>query len=125
VSELIAKILICLVVVVFAFVSLSLARPVSGGGKLSLKLCIVNAVGWLVVLPLSTTGHPPPFLIPTLLFWLINVVLLPAAAIALWVSHKAREERRPFLAVASTYVAMNLVALFVVPFIWLLREVSR
>lgn len=125
VSELIAKFLICLGVIIFVSVSLSLAKPVSGGGKLSLKLCIANAVGWLIILPLSNIGHPPPFLIPTVLFWLINIVLLPAAAIALWVGHKEREERIPYLAVASTYVAMNLVVLFVVPFVWFLREASR
>jgi hypothetical protein len=109
----------------FATASLSLAKPVSGGGTLSRKLCIANAIGWLIILPLSSTGHPPPFLIPTVLFWLINLVLLPAAAIALWVSHKQSEERIPYLVIASTYVAMNFVILFVVPFVWVLREAIR
>ena len=125
VSELVTKIIGFVIVILFVFVCLCVVKPVSGGGRLSLKLCIANAVGWLIILPLSSVGHPPPFLIPTVLFWIINVILLPAAAIALWVSHKEREERMPYLAVASTYVAMNLVVLFVVPFVWGLREASR
>jgi hypothetical protein len=84
-------------------------KPVSGGGRLSLKFCIANAVGWLIILQLSGTGHPPPFLFPTLLFWLLNLVLLPATAVSLWVSYKQREERTFYLAAASTYVAMNAI----------------
>jgi hypothetical protein len=121
-SEIFARILISVLVVMFVAVSISLAKPVSSGGTLSRKLCLANAVGWLIILPLSSTGHPPPFLIPTILFWLINLVLLPAAAIALWVSHREREERMVYLSVASSYVAMNFIVLFVVPFVWLLRE---
>ncbi len=109
----------------FVSISLVLTKPVSGGGRLARKLCVANGVGWLIILPLSTTGHPPPFLTPTVLFWLINLGLRPAAAIALWVSHKNREERISYLAVASSYIAMNLVILFVGPFVWVLREASR
>ena len=57
-----------------------------------------------------------------ILFCLANLVLLPAAFFALWRSHKEREERIPFVAVASTYIALNLVVLFVVPFAWVLTE---
>lgn len=124
-SGLIARILICLVVIVFVSVSLILAKPVSGGGRLARRLCIANAVGWLIILPLSTSGHPPQFLIPTVLFWLINLVLLPAAAIALWLSHKQREEGIPYLAVAFTYIVMNFLVLFAVPIVWILRDASR
>jgi hypothetical protein len=124
VSESVIKVFGFLVVSLFVFVCLSLAKPVSGGGKLSLKLCIANAIGWLIILPLSTSGHPPPFLIPLVLFWLINLVLLPAAGVALWAGHK-EEEKVSYVAVASTYVAMNLVVLFVIPFVWFLREASR
>ena len=124
-SESIARILIGVVVITFAFVSLSVAKPVSDGGKLSFKLCIANALGWLVILPLSGSGHPPPFLIPMISFWLINLVVLPSAAISLWVGHKEGEERVRYLAVGGTYVAMNLVVLFVVPFIWLLSSASQ
>jgi hypothetical protein len=125
VAELVARIIAFLAVIIFVFVCLRLIKPVTGGGKLSLKLCIANAVGWLIILPLSTTGHPPPFLFPTVVFWLINLVLLPATAIALWVSHKEREERTRYLAAASTYVAMNAVVLFVVPLVWIVREATR
>jgi len=125
VAELVARTIAFLGVLIFVFVCLRLIKPVTGGGKLSRKLCIANAVGWLIILPLSTTGHPPPFLFPTVVFWLINLVLLPATAIALWVSHKEREERNVYLAAASTYVAMNAVVLFVVPLVWIVREATR
>jgi hypothetical protein len=124
VSESIARILICLIVIAFISVSLSLAKPVSDGGKLSHKLCIANALGWLAILPLSNRGHPPPFLIPMIFFWLINLVLLPSAAIALWVGHKEREERVRYFAVGVAYVAMNVLVLFIVPFIWLLTNAA-
>jgi len=113
------------VVIIFVFLFLILTKPVSGGGRLSRKLCVANAVGWLFILPLSSTGHPPPFLIPTALFWLINIVLLPAAAFAIWTSYKEREERISYLAVASSYIVVNLAILFVIPLVWLVREVGR
>ena len=117
-AELIVRVIAFLALLIFVFVSLRLIKPMTGGGRLARKLCIANAVGWLIILPLSTTGHPPTFLFPTILFWLINLVLLPATAIALWVSHKEREERALYLATASTYVAVNAVILFVVPLVW-------
>jgi hypothetical protein len=58
------------------------------------------------------------------LFWLLNLVLLPAAAFALWASYREREERIPYLAIASTYIMVNLAVLFVIPIVWLVREVS-
>jgi hypothetical protein len=125
VAELVARIIAFLAILIFVFVCLRLIKPVTGGGKLSLKLCIANAVGWLIILPLSTTGHPPPFLFPTIVFWLINLVLLPATAIALWVGHKERGERTVYLAASSTYVAMNAVVLFVVPLVWMVWEATR
>jgi hypothetical protein len=120
-AELIVRIIAFLAFLIFVFVSLRLIKPMSTGGKLARKLCIANAVGWLIILPLSTTGHPPPFLFPTILFWLVNLVLLPATASAVWVSYKERAERTLYLAVASTYVAMNAVVLFVVPLVWVMR----
>ena len=119
-SELIFRILIGVAAIVFVVLSLTLTKPVSGGGRLARKLCIGNAVGWLFILALGSKGHPPPFLIPALLFWLINLVLLPAAVIALWTSIKEREERFPFLAVAVMYIVVNIVVLFGVPFVWVL-----
>ena len=120
-SETLTRILIGVMAVTFVAVSVVLLKPVSGGGRLARKLCIANAVGWFFILPLSTTGHPPAFLFPTILFWLINLVLLPAAAFALWTSYKDREENVPFLGVASSYVVLNIVLLFVVPLLMLVR----
>lgn len=123
--ELVIRILIGVVAVLFIALSLTLIQPVSDGGRLTRKLCIGNAAGWICILPLSTRGHPPPFLFPALLFWLINLVVLPAAATALWNSHKGREELLPFVAVASTYIAINVMVLFVVPVVLLLYGASR
>ena len=124
-SEPFVKVIIFSVVALFVAASLLWRKPVSDSGRLSLKLCLVNALGWLLILPLSGGGHPPPFLFPTLLFWLVNLVLLPAAAAALRVCYRRREERASYLAVAMAYVAMNAVLLFVVPAVWLIVEVSR
>ena len=121
-SDLTTRILIGVIAIGFIFVSLFLTKPDSSGGRLSRKLSIANAVGWLLIVPLSNKGHPPPSLIPMILFWLANLVLLPAAFFALWKSHKEREERIPFVAVGLTYIALNLVVLFVVPFAWVLIE---
>ena len=120
-SESLARILIGVIAVTFVCVSIALIKPISDGGRLARKLCIANAVGWFFILPLSTNGHPPAFLIPTILFWLINLVLMPAAAFALWTSYKDHEESVPFLAVASSYIVMNIVLLFVIPFVLLVR----
>ena len=116
------RVLIGVVAIGFILVSVFLTKPDSSGGRLSRKLSIANAVGWLLIVPLSNRGHPPPSLIPMILFWLANLVLLPAAFFALWKSHKEREERIPFVAVGLTYVAFNLVVLFVVPFAWVVIE---
>ena len=120
-SELVT-IFISLSVVLLFLCSLVLTKPISSGGKLSRKLCIVNAVGWIAILPLSSQGHPPPWLIPLIIFWLANLVLLPAAISALWVGHKDGEERHGYLAVAAAYLALNIVVLFVVPSIWVLSN---
>ena len=121
-SELIIRILIGIAAVMFISLSLTLTKPVSDGGRLARKLCIANAAGWILILPLSNKGHPPPSFIAIVLFWLVNLVLLPAAAAALWTSYKGREEGFAFVAVASTYLAINLAVLFVIPVIWFVLE---
>ena len=124
-SELATKTIIFTVVALFISICFLWKKPVSVCGKLSFKLCIVNALGWLLVLPLSDRGHPPAYLFPLLLFWLINLPLLPATAVALWVCRKGREEKASYLAIASTYVVMNMAVLFILPLIWLTRELNR
>ena len=122
-TELVVKVSICLVAAIFLTICLLWKRPISDGGKLSLKLCAVNAAGWLLImlLPFSESGHPPPWLFPTLLFWLINLPLIPSAAVALWVCYKGREERASYLAVAAAYVVMNAAVLFILPLVLLIR----
>ena len=105
--------------------SLFLVKPASEGGKLTRKLCIVNALGWIVIMPLPTTGHLPAYLIPMFLFWLVNLVLLPSAAIALWTSYKEGEERTSYLAITSSYVAMNFLILIIYPIIFAYGEITR
>ena len=57
--------------------------------------------------------------------WTDNLVLIPAATVALWISYKEREERWRYLAVAGAYVTLNLFTLFFVPLVWLLSHASR
>jgi hypothetical protein len=124
-TELVVKIVIFSVAASFLIICLLWKKPVSDGGKLSLKLCVVNALGWFCILPLSDRGHPPPILFPLLFFWLINLPLLPAAVVALWGCYKGREERVPYLAIASAYVLMNILVLFILPLALLIREARR
>ena len=121
-SEIIVKFIVFSVVAIFIAICVLWKKPVTDCGKLIRKLCLVNAVGWLLILPLSDRGHPPPFLFPLLLFWLVNLPLLPAAAVVLWTCRKGREEKSLFLAVTSTYVVINMAVLFILPLIWLARE---
>lgn len=120
-SESIIRILAGIVVISFVSAFLTLTTPGSNGGRLARNLCIANAAGWIVILLLPDEGHPPLWLIPGILFWLTNLVLLPAAAFSLRSSYKDREEKTPFLAVASSYIAINLAVFFVIPLVWLLR----
>ena len=122
-SEFTIKIVIGLIVLVFA-TGLVFARPITGAGKFSLKLVIINVVGWLLVLPFETRGHPPPFLIAFGIFWLINLLLLPAATIALWISFKEREERKSYIVVLGSYLVLNLVVLIVLPVTLLIQSVA-
>jgi hypothetical protein len=118
--------------IIFAGVSIFLAtcllwkKPDSYAGKLSLKLCCVNAFGWLILLPLlSDRGHPPSWLFPALLFWLVNFVLLPATATIIWICQRNGEERASYLAIASVYVVMNIAVLYIVPLIWFMKEANH
>ena len=124
-ADLPVRLIILVVVVLFASICLLVIKPVSAGGKLSLKLCLANACAWLVVLPLSDRGHPPPIVLGVALFWLINLPVLPAAATALWLSLKKQGETVAYVYIASTYVVLNLIVLFAIPIIWLVREASR
>ncbi|MEO8435625.1 MAG: hypothetical protein ABI596_12075 [Pyrinomonadaceae bacterium] len=99
-------------------------RPITTNGKYSLILSAVNALSWFIVLPLETSGHPPPFLIVGYGLWLINVPLLIANATILWITRKSNEERRAYLIVASTYVVLNLLILCVLPLFLLLWSAS-
>jgi CDP-diglyceride synthetase len=119
VSDLILKLLIALVVLGFAAACLFITRPASAAGKFSLKLALINGAGWLLLLPLPNDGHPPLWLVALAVFWLINLVLLPAATIALWMSFKEREEKTRYVAAAGSYLGLNFVVLFLVPLIWL------
>ena len=115
-----AKLIIFSAVATFA-VCLWWKRPVTDPGKLTLKLCLFNALGWLIVLPVPDTGHPPPFVLAALLFWLLNLLLMPVTATALWACRKEGEERVSFLWIAVGYVTANVLALYVLPLVILIR----
>lgn len=93
-------------------------RPVTHTGKLSLWLCLANVASWLIVVSLMTeSGHPPPWLMVGVAVWVLNLPLLIAIGTLLWVSFRTREEKRAYLAVALTYLALNSLFLFIVPFV--------
>ena len=120
-SDSVSRILVVSISIVFALLVLVFPKPVTDGGKLARKLCLGNAAGWLFVMVLPTTGHPPVVLIPLALFWLANLVMMPAAVVALWKGYKERAESKRYLAIASTYVVLNLFVFFGVPIIGVIR----
>ena len=124
-TETVIKILVGSAVIIFLALSYLWKKPITDFGKISLKICVVNAVGWFIILPLSDKGHPPQFLFPALLFGLLNFLLLPAAATVLWLSRKEGQEKRAYLVAASIYLMMNVVMLYVVPLIGILYEGDR
>jgi hypothetical protein len=124
VTETAVKILMGSAVIIFLALGYLWKKPITDFGKISLKMCVVNAVGWFIILPLSDGGHPPQILFPALLFWLLNFLLLPAAATVLWLSRKDGQEKRAYLVAASIYVAMNVVMLYVVPLVGILWGVD-
>jgi hypothetical protein len=118
------KISIALIVLSFIVTSLGLLKPISDGGKLSLKLLLINALGWLLILPFPNDGHPPPALIALIFFWLLNCLVLPAATAALWTGYRKNEESNRFLALATIYLCLNFV-LFLIPIAWLILGATR
>lgn len=77
-SDLMTRILIGVVAIGFIYVSLFLTKPDSSSGRLSRKLSIVNAVGWLFDRTSLEQGTSPSILDPNELFWLANLVLIEA-----------------------------------------------
>ena len=96
---------------------LRLEKAGDHNGKLSLWFCLGNVVSWLIILPISRSGHPPPGLMLGLLLWTLNLPLLIVTATLLWLTFKSHEEKPGYLLVASTYVLLNSLALYIVPLI--------
>ena len=120
------KFLIASVVGVFLAVCYLWKRPLTDFGKISRRLCALNAVGWaIVLLPWSKKGHPPSLLFPIVIFWLLNFVLLPAIGLFLWMCRKDHQERKSYLATASIYLALNIIVLYIVPLIGLVLGTIR
>jgi hypothetical protein len=91
-------------------------RPITGGGRLTLLLMVINAIGWLVMLPQDYT-YKHGLSIGTLvamLFFLVNLPLLPAAITSLVVGFR-EGERRPFVAIAATYLGLNTLVFIGLP----------
>jgi hypothetical protein len=113
------KLLIVGTVGLFLTVCYLWKKPVTDFGRISLRLCFVNSVGWLILLLLPERGHPPPYLFPLIGFWLLNFILLPAVAVVLWMCRRDHQERKSYLAIALTYVGLNVLMLDVVPVVGL------
>ena len=114
-----ALIAVGIIAVLWAAVLFLWAKPATGHGKLARALLAANACGWLLLLPFAgASGHPPPVVIWALLFWPLNLLLLPVAATILWLCRRDGAERKSYLAAAAAYVAANVLALYVIPVIW-------
>lgn len=111
----VVQILVCSMVMIFLAISYLWNKPLTDFGRISLRLCAVNAIGWLIILPMSKEGHPPTFLIPFVLFWVLNLLLLPAAATVLWQCRKEGGEKSSYLIGAAAYVLINMALLFILP----------
>lgn len=117
-------IFIALLVLLYA-VGLILLKPSSRGGRLALLLNLINAFGWIViVLLLPGEGHPPLWLYVMFLFFPLSLVLMPAAAVALWKSSKEGEESKSYVVASGLYVLANFIVLVVIPVTYLVRGVS-
>jgi len=65
-------------------------------------------------------------LFPLFGFWLLNFILLPAVVAVLWMCRRDQQERTSYLAIALTYVALNVIILYIAPVISLtLSEYRR
>lgn len=109
-------------VVLLAYILISAIwrRPRTNAGKVSWKLCLVNVFCWVIVLPLGTSGHPPPLLIIGYILWLLNLPILIATPVALWVSFKSHNEDIGYLACTAVFVALNIIVLWIIPVIGLI-----
>lgn len=114
------KVLIGLTVALLLLLCYLWKKPQTDFGKMSLRLCLVNAVGWFVLLPLSNKGHPPTIVLGAFVFWPLNLILLPVIALLLWICHKDQKENKSYLVIASIYVTLNVVLLYVVPSVGLI-----
>lgn len=85
------------------------------------KLCLVNGVSWVMVLPLDNRGHPPPAVIVGMLVWLLNLPVLVATIVALWISIRAREESKAFITASTIYVVLNVLVLWILPIVVLVK----
>ena len=113
------RVLIGLTVSIFLALCYLCKTPLTDFGKISLRLCFFNAIGWFIILPFPERGSPLSWSFPALLFWLLNFILLPAIVVVLWMCRKDHEERKSYLAIASTYLALNVVLLYIFPLVGL------
>jgi hypothetical protein len=121
----VAKIIV-VCVVVFFLVLCFWRKPITRNGDTALKLSIVNAIGWLIVIMLPHRGFDDPLApVGVFVFWLVNCVLLPALAVVLWVCRRDGEERNAFLAIAAGWLTINVIVLFIVPLVGLISALLR
>jgi len=108
------------ILLTFVLVCLIWKKPRTGGGKLALKLCLINVVFWVIVLPLPIKGDPPPMIVIGGILWLLNLPLMIAIIAALWVTFREGEENFGYLTSAAIFVALNIIFLLIVPLIGLI-----
>jgi hypothetical protein len=114
---------IAIALVVLGYViGLVFLKPVSGAGRFTLMVSLINALVWVVILFLPAEGHPPAWLFVVIGFWPLSVILVPATGVVLWKSYKAGDEKKSYFVMASLYLFVNLVVFVVVPIVLLFRN---
>lgn len=99
------------------------AKPSTEYGRWARALLAFNGAGWLLGSLLAyVPGHTPPIVYLVVLFWPLNLLLLPAASVMLWVGHRGEGERGAYLLAAFAYVVVNVLMLYVVPVIWVYQQ---
>lgn len=114
-TDIFVKVAVFAVLMMFVAVCSLWQKPRTPSGKLALKLCLINVISWVIVLPLDDEGHPPPRVMAGALLWLLNLPVLVALIAALSVSFRSREENVVYLTIITIYVALNVALLCILP----------
>gem|GEM_PF-6007802 len=58
-----------------------------------------------------------------MIVWLLNLPVFVATIVALWISIRAREGGKAFIAASTIYVVLNVLVLWILPIVVLVKMV--